>query len=73
MFQGLEIEIPLHYLLILSHEDFLSQDLRGVIFAVLTRKKMDLLSASFRKSRMDSILATEYGEVETLEVKESMG
>ena len=35
------------------------------------KEKPDLLSASFRKPRMDSISATEYGEVETFEVKES--
>jgi hypothetical protein len=34
-------------------------------------RKPDLLSASFIKSRIDSISDTEYGEVETLEVKES--
>ena len=33
-------------------------------------EKLDLLSASFIKPRIDSISATEYGEVETLEVKE---
>jgi hypothetical protein len=55
----------------LLHEDYLHRDLRGFIIAVLTIKKLDLLSASFIKSRIDSISATEYGEVETLEVKES--
>ena len=40
-----------------------SQSLQG--------KKVDLLSASFMKSRIDVISAAEYGEVETLEVKES--
>ena len=71
MFQGLQIEITLHYLLTLLREDHLHRDLRGVTIEVLTMKKLDLLSASLIKSRIDSISATEYGEVETLEVKES--
>lgn len=72
MFRGLKFEISLHYLLTLLHEDFLDRDLHEVIIAVLTIiKKPDLLSASLINSRIDPISVTEYGEVETLEVKES--
>ena len=72
MFQGLKFEITLPYLLMLLHEDFLDRGLHEVIIAVLMIiTKRDLLSASFIKSRMDSISAVVYGEVETLEVKES--
>jgi hypothetical protein len=49
----------------------MDRDLHGFILAFGTIKKLDLLSASVMKPRMDSIWATEYGEVETLEVKES--
>ena len=60
-----------HYLRMLLHEDYLHRDLRRVIITVLTMKKVHLLSASLIKSRIDAISAPEYGEVETLEVKES--
>ena len=72
VFQGLKFEISLSYLLTLLHEDFLDRDLQGVIIAIFTIiKKPDLLSASLINSRIDPISVTEYGEVETLEVKES--
>ena len=43
-----------------------------VLSLQILQKKTDLLSASLIKSRIDSISATEYGEVETMEVKESI-
>ena len=54
----------------LLHEDYLRRHLRGFVIAVL-KPKPNLLSASFIKSRIDSISDMEYGVVETLEVKES--
>ena len=71
MLQGLQIETAFHYLLRFVHEDYLRRDLHRVILAFFTITKLDLLSASFMKPRIDSIWVTEYGEVETLEVKES--
>ena len=68
---GLQIAKSFHYLSRFVHEDYLHQDLHGVILAFFAITKLDLLSASFMKPRIDSIWATEYGEVETLQVKES--
>ena len=57
----------------LLHGDYLNRDLHGLITTVLTKeKKRDSLSVSLINPRIDSIWVTVYGDVETLDVKESM-